>query len=60
LIERTFNKLEKISKDEKEKLLRMGCGWHKDIHKTYTSHPSYYLTESKKNMQLLSKIRNAR
>lgn len=51
-------KLKKITKDEKDKLIELGCKWHKDIHKTYTNHPTYFLTESKRNMQLLDKIRN--
>jgi len=50
--------LVKISKQEKEKLLEMGCRWHKDLHKTYSHHPSYFLTESPKNMAKLNKIRD--
>lgn len=51
-------KLIKISKDEKELLLKEGCKWHSDIHKTYSGHPTYYLTESPNNLKKLEEIRN--
>lgn len=30
------------------------------VKKTYTSHPHYYLVESKKNLKLLRKLRNSK
>ncbi len=48
----------KISKREKEVLLTKGCVFHKDIHKTYTRYPHYYLTESARNLKLIYQIRN--
>lgn len=50
----------KISKEEKEILLEQGCKWHSDIHKTYSGHPTYYLTESPKNLAKINKIRNGK
>ena len=47
----------KITKTERDKLLKTGCVYGKDIHKTYSHYSNYYLTESKKNLEKVNKIR---
>ena len=49
-----------ISKDEKDELLKRGCVWHKDIHKTHSRWNKYFLVESKKNIDKLGKLRGMR
>jgi len=48
----------RISKDEKNALLKQGCKYHNDIFKTHTKHPTYYLKESEKNLNKLAKLRD--
>lgn len=50
----------KISKSECEYLLETGAKWGDDLHHTYTKHKTYYMTESKRNMNKLNKYRNYR
>lgn len=47
----------KIDKKEVEWLISRGAKWGEDIHRTYSKHKTYYLTESKLNMKLLKELR---
>lgn len=49
-----------ISMTERKMLESKGCEFHKDIFKTYTRHPKFYLVESQRNLKLLNKCRNER
>lgn len=46
-----------ITKDEKNHLVENGARWEKDIHRTYSKHPKYYITESDKMIKALNKYR---
>lgn len=47
----------KISKIERDKLIKLGCKYGKDIHKTYSHYSNYYLTESNNNLEKIDRIR---
>ncbi len=56
--ERLLNYLIKINKDEKDYLVSKGFKYGEIIHKTYTSHPTYYMTTSPKAMKVLNSYRS--
>lgn len=45
----------KITKQEAFKMRELGLGG--DVHKTYSNHPTYYLTESKQSIKALENYR---
>lgn len=49
----------KISKNEKEYLVKNGCKWKEDVHRTYSngSSKTYYATESRNVLKMLDKYR---
>ncbi len=47
----------KITKTERDKLVKLGCVYGQDIHKTYSHYSNYYLTESARNLKLVNQIR---
>lgn len=47
----------KIAKKEAFKMRELGFG--KDVHKTYSKHPTYYLTEDKKALEALCNYRQS-
>ena len=51
-----------ISRQERDELAKMGhkFGNNGDLHRTYTKHKKYYLTESEKALADLQKIRDAK
>lgn len=48
----------KITKQEAFKMRELGLG--EDVHKSYSNHPTYYLTESRKSMKALSDYRKSK
>lgn len=46
-----------VTKTEKDYLLSQGCVLGKDLHKTHTRYARYFLTETKKNKELLNSFR---
>lgn len=46
-----------VSKREKNKLLENGCEFHKDIFRTFSRYPKYYLVETSCNLKKLDKIK---
>lgn len=44
----------KITRDERDYLEKeCGCIFGKDLHRTYSSHPTYYVTENRKILKKL-------
>ncbi len=48
-----------ITKDERDYLEKNGARWQKDLHKTYSKHPKYYVTTSPKMEKLLMAYRDS-
>lgn len=49
----------RITKKEMDYLIEQGRVFGKDIHKTHTRYPHYYITESDKNKEKLFEYRNS-
>ena len=47
----------RVTKDEKNKLIKKGLKYHRDILKTYNHNSHYYMRECDKNFELLRGIR---
>lgn len=47
----------KITKKEAFEMRKLG--FEKDVHKTYSKHPTYYLTENKNALKVLSDFRKS-
>lgn len=51
----------KITRDERDYLEKeCGCIFGKDLHRTYSSHPTYYVTENRKILKELFAYRKSR
>lgn len=51
----------KITRDERDYLEKeCGCVFGRDLHKTYSSHPHYYVTENRKILRKLYQYRESR
>ena len=48
-----------ITRKEKDYLESQGLKWEKDLHKTYSGHAKYYLTESIENLAMLQNYQTA-
>lgn len=46
----------RITKEEKNKLLKKGLVYHEDIMKTYNHDPHYYMRECDENLKFLKEI----